>query len=306
MLLGALGGSVFPPAVIAIGALLAAASVAAFALRRRGVLAPRGQRLADRSIVALDVFAAVAVAVLLAPSPDAPAVVLFPLLGFELTLKWGRRGAVAAVSMLALAIGSRLALRIGLLGLGPRPVALVVVCFGTAALVGTGFALRRRDPYRGPAEAGGQAAEAAAAEALCDLVRQLVVGLGAEAAGQDQDAIAELEALAAKAAVSAQARAALAQRCAEVLLVPARAAGEAELVTKREREILALLCKGMSDRKVAAELGLSPGTVRVHISNAMRKLSVANRAAAISALFGTEAALPPVRRSEAGATVPDP
>lgn len=45
--------------------------------------------------------------------------------------------------------------------------------------------------------------------------------------------------------------------------------------------MLGMLGRGHSDRAVARELFLSPGTVRVHVSHAVRKLDGADRAAAI-------------------------
>lgn len=48
-------------------------------------------------------------------------------------------------------------------------------------------------------------------------------------------------------------------------------------VTKRERTIIDWLVCGATAREVAAELRLSPHTVRAHIRNVYAKLGVANR-----------------------------
>lgn len=53
-------------------------------------------------------------------------------------------------------------------------------------------------------------------------------------------------------------------------------------LTEREREILVLLVEGKTNGEIAAELTLSPGTVRFHVSNILSKLGVSNRTEAVS------------------------
>jgi DNA-binding CsgD family transcriptional regulator len=43
-------------------------------------------------------------------------------------------------------------------------------------------------------------------------------------------------------------------------------------LTPREREVAALVARGLSVKRVADRLGLSPATVKHHIQNAARKL----------------------------------
>ena len=52
-------------------------------------------------------------------------------------------------------------------------------------------------------------------------------------------------------------------------------------LTDREREILELVARGRGNLEIAERLGLSPKTVRNHVSNIFSKLQVADRAQAI-------------------------
>lgn len=56
----------------------------------------------------------------------------------------------------------------------------------------------------------------------------------------------------------------------------------ARVLSNREREILALLATGRSGEQIAAELFLSPETVRTHVRNAMRKLEARTRVHAVA------------------------
>lgn len=54
-------------------------------------------------------------------------------------------------------------------------------------------------------------------------------------------------------------------------------------LSKRELEILKLVFKGLSNPEVGAALGITEGTVRVHMGNLMNKLGVKRRTEAVSA-----------------------
>jgi DNA-binding NarL/FixJ family response regulator len=49
-------------------------------------------------------------------------------------------------------------------------------------------------------------------------------------------------------------------------------------LTEREREVLALLAKGMSNKQIADQLNRSPFTIRHHVSQLIKRLGAANRA----------------------------
>jgi LuxR family transcriptional regulator, regulator of acetate metabolism len=59
----------------------------------------------------------------------------------------------------------------------------------------------------------------------------------------------------------------------------------ADVLTRREVEILRLLAGGKTNRAIAAELVISPGTVKFHVNRILRKLRVSNRAEAVSRYF---------------------
>jgi two-component system, NarL family, response regulator LiaR len=69
------------------------------------------------------------------------------------------------------------------------------------------------------------------------------------------------------------------------LLFRARQQRPGEDLTGRERDVLALLITGMTNQEIGLDLGISPGTVRVYVSNILAKLDVANRTeAAVAAV----------------------
>jgi ATP/maltotriose-dependent transcriptional regulator MalT len=61
--------------------------------------------------------------------------------------------------------------------------------------------------------------------------------------------------------------------------------GDAAGLTRREREVLALVAAGKSNREIAEELVISPHTVRRHLQNTFTKLGVSSRAAATAFAF---------------------
>lgn len=55
-----------------------------------------------------------------------------------------------------------------------------------------------------------------------------------------------------------------------------------EPLSEREREVLKLLATGRSNREIAQDLFVAPGTVKAHINNIYRKLGARNRAEALA------------------------
>ncbi len=62
-------------------------------------------------------------------------------------------------------------------------------------------------------------------------------------------------------------------------------------LTPRERDVLALLVEGLTNAEIAARLGVSRSTVKVHVSNILSKLGVSSRGEAIA--VATRASLIP-------------
>jgi DNA-binding NarL/FixJ family response regulator len=61
--------------------------------------------------------------------------------------------------------------------------------------------------------------------------------------------------------------------------------GESKLTT-REREVLSLVARGLTNAEVAELLWLAPSTVRKHLENVYAKLGVTTRTAAVDRVFG--------------------
>jgi LuxR family transcriptional regulator, maltose regulon positive regulatory protein len=147
----------------------------------------------------------------------------------------------------------------------------------------------------------------AVAEAEHERARQLfddAAWLLAEAGSPPEAARARLEVAACLAALgradaaAAEAAAALAvlervgaaadagrarERCARLGAAGGgRAARAAGVLTRRQREVLALIAQGLSDRDIAGRLFLSEHTVHRHVANIMGRLRVSSRTAAVA------------------------
>jgi DNA-binding NarL/FixJ family response regulator len=57
--------------------------------------------------------------------------------------------------------------------------------------------------------------------------------------------------------------------------------GVAQVLSRREREVLGALAQGYRNKEISAQLGVSVGTVKTHLRHIFRKLHVADRTAAV-------------------------
>jgi len=60
-----------------------------------------------------------------------------------------------------------------------------------------------------------------------------------------------------------------------------RVNAKVDALTDREREILTLIARGLSNAEIAAELGVSPSTVKNHVTSLFAKIEVRDRAQAV-------------------------
>ena len=54
-------------------------------------------------------------------------------------------------------------------------------------------------------------------------------------------------------------------------------------LTRREREVLALLAEGLSNKLICRRLGIAPSTVKIHVARILAELGVATRLQAVLA-----------------------
>jgi DNA-binding NarL/FixJ family response regulator len=66
-----------------------------------------------------------------------------------------------------------------------------------------------------------------------------------------------------------------------------RASKELDVLTEREKEIVALVGEGLSNDEIAERLVLSPATAKTHVSRAMIKLGVRDRAQLVVVAYQT-------------------
>ncbi|MEV8550762.1 response regulator transcription factor [Streptomyces glaucescens] len=76
---------------------------------------------------------------------------------------------------------------------------------------------------------------------------------------------------------------AVASRLVSAVRKPAVPTGET--LSAREREVLALVAKGTSNREIARELFISEATVKTHLTHLYGKLGVRDRAAAVAVAY---------------------
>ncbi len=75
----------------------------------------------------------------------------------------------------------------------------------------------------------------------------------------------------------------LAPEAVQALVQPARpSSGAIQDLSERERQVLLLMSKGLSNPEIAEQLGISRSTIKVYVSNILSKLRASNRAEAVA------------------------
>ena len=76
------------------------------------------------------------------------------------------------------------------------------------------------------------------------------------------------------------------------------AATDLDVLTEREREVMALVAAGRTNDEIAAELFISPATAKTHVSRAMSKLGARDRAQLVVLAYETGLITPRARPTQ--------
>ena len=74
---------------------------------------------------------------------------------------------------------------------------------------------------------------------------------------------------------------------------PELAPATMDVLTEREREVVALVAEGLTNDEIATELVVSPATARTHVSRAMVKLYARDRAQLVVFAYQSGLVRPP-------------
>lgn len=237
------------------------------ASRRIGTL--HDARRLGHIVLAADSAAAMVLFFLFLGDPEAMPVAFMPFLIFGLSIRFGTRGMAAGLVLFAITLGVRVFFQLFLLEGGAiRPPMLLLWCSLALLMV----ALSREFRAEEDARLAAMRERGRIASGFRDTISGVLARSGVavdEASHQDvMDAVGRI------CEERSETVQELAARVADLL-----AAGtvHASGLTRREREILALMARGVSCGRIAAALFVSPSTVRNHIHNIKSKLEAGSR-----------------------------
>ena len=69
---------------------------------------------------------------------------------------------------------------------------------------------------------------------------------------------------------------------ADLVLAPAETGAGFAALTAREREVVGLLAEGLSNKEIAARLGIAPDTAKFHVGRVIDKLDATGRTDAVA------------------------
>jgi DNA-binding NarL/FixJ family response regulator len=84
----------------------------------------------------------------------------------------------------------------------------------------------------------------------------------------------------------------LIERFARTAPPPGAATGALDALTPREREVVGLIARGLSNREIAARLVLSEATVKTHVKRVLAKLGVRDRVHVVVLAYETGVVTP--------------
>lgn len=229
---------------------------------------PEEARRLGHVILAADVLGASLTYLLFLGDPAAMPVAFMPLLVFELSVRYGLQGAVGGLGLFALAVVARVYTQLHLLhGGAVRPP--LILLWASVAILMVAFSrdFRAQEEARLAAQRERERIAAGFRATIAEVLARS--GIPADAATRADI----LEALQQVLEERGEGYQALAARVADLLAAP----GEDLGLSRREREVLALLAKGHSYARIAAALFVSQSTVRNHVHHIKTKLGVASR-----------------------------
>jgi DNA-binding CsgD family transcriptional regulator len=224
-------------------------------------------RRLGRRITGADAAIAVAIYLLFMPDPAAMPVAFVPFVVFELSLRFGHRGATWGLALFVSALAARVGSQLFLLHGTVRPPLLLLWAAVGLLMVVVSRELRTQEEATLAALTERERIASGFRATLGEMLSRSHVP--AEAATRTE----AMEVLRRICEERSDESATLAAAIADLV----RTQPEGPTLTPRERQIVSLLDKGYPAPRIAALLAVSPSTVRNHIHHVKTKLELGSR-----------------------------